>query len=334
MVLERLVEGGRRHEGRFDGRPSRVNPLDAYSGLRRSWRRLRLKEWVGWTLLHPGIYSSMIVQDAHYLASAEMYVYDRESKVLHQHAANASGGSPQLPATLYGGQCRFAKPGYGLQYTFSEPTGRHRVHIDIAATSTTPAFTGDLELDGSRASAPLSVSAALPGGNMYTNKVIYPASGVLKVGHKEIVFDPTRDAAILDEHRSLLPYRAFWLWGTFATLTAAGSIGANFAHRLQEPGTPGESCLWTPHTVEPLSDVAFTPESDDPQAPWHIASADGRLEVTFEPEGRKAVKHQLGLFAIDYFQMFGRYKGVVRAVEGNHDLFGVHGVCERFQARL
>jgi hypothetical protein len=94
-----------RHEGRFATRPTDVNPLDAYAGPRRAWRRLRLKEWVGFTLMHPDVYASMIIQDAHYLASSEIYVHDRAAGALHQRAANARGGSPGLPARFYGGHC-------------------------------------------------------------------------------------------------------------------------------------------------------------------------------------------------------------------------------------
>jgi hypothetical protein len=343
MQPDHLVEGGRRHEGRFAARPTDVNPLDAYTGPRRAWRRLRLKEWVGFTLMHPDIYCSMIIQDAHYIASSEIYAYDRAAGVLHQHAANAGGGSPQLPARLYGGHCAFSKGGHSLRYDFDQPTGSHRIAIDIAATATAPAFSGELILNGTRASAPLSVSAGLAGGAMYTNKVIYPAGGVLRVGDREVVFDPARDLAILDEHRSFLPYRTSWVWGTFATQTPAGIVGANFAHRTQQPGTQEESCLWTPSRnaaaatpgrAEPLADITFTPASDDPKAGWHIASADGRLDVTFEPEGRKDVKLQLGLFAMDYYQAFGRYRGVVRGADGTHEISGVHGVCETMKARL
>ncbi len=332
---DQLVEARRRHEGRFAARPSTVNPLDAYHWPRRAWRALRLKEWVGFTLIHPDVYSSMIIQDAHYLASSEIYAHVRAVGALHQHATNAAGGTPQLPTELYGGQCRFTKPGYRLRYVFDQVAGSHRLSIDVAATAKAPAIAGELELDGGHASAPLSVSAQLPGGALYTNKVIFPASGELRVGDVSVVFDGSRDLAILDEHRSFLPYRTFWVWGTFATQTPSGIVGANFAHRTQKPGTSEESCLWTPGGgAEPLSDVTFAPRSADPNAPVDVTSADGRLDVTFEPEGRKGVKHQLGLFAIDYFQMYGHYRGVVRGSDGAHKIFDVHGVCETFRARL
>ena len=86
--------------------------------------------------------------------------------------------------------------------------------------------------------------------------------------------------------------------------------------------------------MEPLEDVSFAPQSADPLSPWRVWSADGRLDVVFEPDGRKDVKHQLLLAAIDYFQLFGRYTGTLRSAERTHTLRGVHGVCECMLARL
>jgi hypothetical protein len=330
-----LVEGGVRRYGRFAARPTSVNPLDEYDGLSRALRRLRLKEWIGFTLIHPDWYSSLIMQDANYLASSEIYAYDRRTRVLRQHAANARGGSLALPQNLAGAGPRFTKDGYLLEYEFSADGKRHRIRLDIKATPKAPAFSGELELHGDRASWPLSVSSRLAGGKLYTHKALFPAEGVLRVGATDIVFDPTRDLAIIDEHKSFFPYRTNWLWGTFASQAGARPVGANFATRKTSPGEEEESCIWTPQACEPLADVTFTPTSGNSLSPWHIASRDGRLDVTFEPEGRKDVRHQLGLFSIDYFQLFGHYRGTLRGADGTrYPVDSVHGVCESFRARL
>jgi Protein of unknown function (DUF2804) len=334
LVTDHLVDGGVRRYGRFAERPSTVNPLDQFSGLARARRRWRLKEWVGFTLVHPDWFSSFIIQDAQYLGSSEMYAYDRGRGVLHQHEATGRGGNLGLPTDLYGGRCAFRRRGYALTYEFGKRDGRHRLRFDMAATAHAPAFVGELELDGQHASPALAVSSQLPGGAMYTTKAIFPAEGVLRVGDDEIVFDPARDIAILDEHKSFLPYRTSWLWGTFALHGDDGLVGANFAQRATAAGHEEESCIWTPTACEPLADIRFEPAASDPLAPWHIASDDGRLDVTFEPEGRKAVKHQFGVASIDYFQMFGHYRGVVRGAERTYDVEGVHGVCESMRARL
>ncbi|MEV4253426.1 DUF2804 domain-containing protein [Spirillospora sp. NPDC049652] len=326
---DRLVEDGRRRWGRLATRPAVVNPLDAASAVPRALRRLRLKEWVGWTLVHPEAWSSMIIQDAHYLASSESYVYDAATGALREYAATARGGSAGLPATLYGNRLQFGRRGLRIGYDLREEGGRHRIRIEAPASGDTPALSGDLELDGTAATAPLSVSSPLPGGAMYTHKLVFPASGELRVGNRVYRFDPDRDLAILDEHHTFLPYRTTWLWGTFAQRTPDGIVGANFARRPTVPGSEEESCLWLPGAAEPLADITFTPRSDAPLTPWHIASADGRLDVTFEPVGRKAVKHQLVAASIDYFQLYGTYTGTV----GGREVRGVHGVCESMRAR-
>lgn len=338
-----LVEDRVRHYGRFAARPSRVNPLDEFSGFPRTLRQLRLKEWIGFTLIHPDVYSSLIMQDAHYLASSEIYAYHRQRGSLYQHAANARGGALALPANL-SGHCEFRRPGYRLEYDFAaEPVQplqpaesaqprHHHVRFDIAATGKAPAFRGELTLDADHASAPLSVSSELNGGRMYTHKAIYPADGTMLVGEEKITFDGRRDLAIIDEHKSLFPYQTSWLWGTFALRRPGGEIaGANFCKRQSAPGAEEESCIWTSGACEPLSAITFEPQSAGTQATWRIRSADGRLDVAFEPEGRKQVRHQLGLFAIDYFQLFGHYRGTLN---GHIAVDGVHGVCESMRARL
>jgi len=324
-----LVVDGERRWGRFGRRPARVNPLDSPSRVPRALRRLRLKEWVGFTLLHPELSSSMILQDAHYLASAEIYV--RDSAGLVEHARTARGGSLRLAQELFGTSPSIVAPGYRIAYAWATaPAGTHRVTAAIAAAGRQPAIAVDLELDGAQASAPLSVSSPLPGGAMYTHKVVYPAAGTVRVGDRVHRFDPDRDLAVLDEHRTFLPYRTRWVWGTFAGRAAGGILGANFAERPVVPGTEEESCLWLDGDVEPLADISFTPSAYDPLRPWTVASADGRLEVTFTPEARKAVKHQLVLADIDYWQLVGTYAGTVagRTVPGHR------GVLESMRARL
>ena len=332
---DRLVVAGTRRYGRLPTRPAVVDPLAEYHGVARARRRLRLKEWVGFTLLHPEVYSSLILQDAHYLAGSEIYVYDRTATVLHQHAANARGGSLNLPHNLMDNSCAIDRPGYHIAYDFSEQTGRHHIKVEIASTGEAPAISGDLTLDATAASAPLSVSSRLPGGQMYTHKAVYPVAGTLKFGDTTVAFFPERDLAVLDEHRSLLPYRTRWVWGTFAMPTDEGPVGANFVKRPELPGQPEESCLWTPGSCEALADVSFHKRGGDVNAPWLIASADGRLDVVFTPEGRKSVKRRLGVLTIDYFQMFGRYAGTVRADDGTVTVVkDVHGVCESMDARM
>ncbi|MBO0813403.1 MAG: DUF2804 family protein [Microlunatus sp.] len=337
ISVDALVERGRRTWGRLDSRPELVNPLDVFTGVRRRFEDFRLKEWVGFTLLHPEWAASMIIQDAKYLATSEIYGFRRATGELHEHAA-AGRGSALLPVRLLdGGRCAFEADGYRLAYSFAHD--RHTITINIAESSAGPAFSGELELDATQSSPPLAVSSRLGGrlsmATMFTYKEIFPAAGELLIAGSKISFDPGRDFAIVDEHRSHLPYRTDWTWGTFAHRTSAGIVGANFAARPQPRDAEEESCLWTPDACEPLSTIIFTPLSRNRLAPVRVLSADGRLDLIFTPQGRKDARHQFVVASMDYFQQPGTYRGLALSLDGTrHQLDDVPGVLERMHARL
>lgn len=341
-MLDRLVADGIRRHGRFASRPVEVDPLDEIGRLWRPLRRLRLKEWVGFAVFHPDVWTSMIVQDAKYLATSELITFRPAGGATHHRVVGRSGAA-KLPAALFGHEAGMARPGYEVAYRFDVPGGRHRIRVDVAATAEQPAVGADLELDGASAPPPLSVSAPLPGSPslaapspsaMYTYKCVYPVSGTLRIGADEYTFDPGRDLAIVDEHRSGLPYRTRWVWGTFAAHVDAAIVGANFAHRPMVPGSEDESCLWSPTAAEALTGVDFAHDPSSPLGPWQVRSRDGRLDVTFEPVNREEVRRQLGVFAIDYFMLQGVYSGTIAVGGRTYGIEAAHGVCERMHARL
>ncbi|PZR53351.1 DUF2804 domain-containing protein [Xylanimonas oleitrophica] len=350
MNLDDVVDGqGALRFGRFPRRPATVDPLRRRSLVPSGLRRMRLKQWVGWTLVHPDWAGSMILQDAGYLASAELYVAERATGVRHEYQAGARRGTLRLPTDLFQARVPFRRGGFGLEYRFDRAGGAHKIVIDVAAHDDAPAVRGELTLDARAAAPDLAVSSRLPGGTLYTTKATYPVSGTLRVGDRDVVFDPARDAAILDEHRSALTYRTGWTWGTFAfhdTDDDGALCGANFAVRPGLPGQEEESGLWSPQACEPLSDVVFTPGGrrwtdapgalaarDDLDHPWTVRSRDGRLDVVFTPDGLKTVGLSYGVVAMDYVQIFGRYSGTLTAGGRERKVDGAPGVLEEMKAR-
>ena len=51
--------------------------------------------------------------------------------------------------------------------------------------------------------------------------------------------------------------------------------------------------------------------------------------MTFTPEGRKGVRQNFGIVAIDYVQLYGAYAGEVAGIP----VTGVHGVLEKMRMR-
>lgn len=332
---QRLVEDGVRRYGRFDARVGETNPVDAHRGLARLWREFRLKEWIGFALIHPEMSGAMIMQDVKYLASSELFVRDQATGVLVEKSARFRGASLGLPDDLlHGGRCRVSTRRYLLEYDFD--AGTVAVRIDCAADRHGPAISGALTLYMDGAAAPLSISAKITSSiDYYTFKQPFPVDGTLTVGDRTYVFERARDFAILDEHRSQFPYATRWTWGTFAVRMAGGVVGSNFVDRSELSDDDDESANWIPGGVEPLADVRFDFDSADPLSPVHVRDRDNRLAVTFTPAGRKAVKVNMVAAAIDYWQLAGTYRGTVTSSAGESFSFAdVPGVLERMKTRF
>ncbi|MDR1427429.1 MAG: DUF2804 domain-containing protein [Bifidobacteriaceae bacterium] len=326
-----VVENGQRHWGRFLRTPNCANPTQAFSGAKGAFESFRTKEWAGFTITHREFFSSMIIQDAKYLLSSEWYLYDIEHKTLAQHAANRPPGAVKLPSDLLHSRVDFAAKGYRIGYELDDR--QIALSLDLADTTTGPRVSGEILLDVAGAGPPLVVSTRLPKGSMYTNKIIFPASGAVRVGDREYTLDPAVDFAILDEHKSHLPYRTTWTWGTFALPVNGGYAGANFAIRPSLPGQEEESCIWTPDAAEPLANVEFVEVHDNSPLRWEVRSADRRLDLAFSPIGHKRVDQQLVFAAIHYSQMYGTYSGTLRGANAIWELEGVHGVLEDMAMR-
>lgn len=331
MNLDRLTADGRLQYGWMRTRPRRADPLEGARSPLTPLRRTRLKEWLGIFIAHPEWSAGFLLNDAKYLTASDFHAYHWPSDTLITHAAS---GGVRLPANLLDATASAIRPGYDIRFAFGGEGGTHRITIDVAADENGPAVRGELTLDGATAPAPLSVSERLPRGSMFTWKQAFPVSGTLRVGEQTIDYLPSRDLALVDEHRSLLPYRTDWDWGTFAFPTDDGIVGANFVSRPHRDDQRGESAVWADGGCEPLGAITFAPSGDDPLAPWTITSDDGRLDVEFTPQRRKPTLIDYKLVVMDYFMMYGSYRGVLRAGGRSHDVRDVHGTCERMHARL
>jgi len=188
-----VVDGVRQH-GHWADRPEVVNPLDGFSGPRRLWSALRLKEWVGFLVTHPELWMSMIVQDAKVLTSSEVIVYDPSTDALRHRQAVAPGRAARLPMALFGHRSGLTRRSFDVGYVFGYD-GRHRIEVDIAESASDPAIRAELDLVDLRDFRPLAVSGELFGGEMFTYKMAYGVGGWLEVGGQRFEFAPGRAAA-------------------------------------------------------------------------------------------------------------------------------------------
>ena len=337
-----IVEGGRIHIGAFRSPIRKMNfsEADIFSGpiMGRFWK-FRLKEWVGFGFTHPKWYASMIIQDAKYLASSAFYLYNRETKKYIEGGLVKPSCSVRLATSHWNDYSKISGKGYYLEFIHNLDNGRHKISMEVAAAGKSPAIMADLILDEDLTCIqPLVVSLPVePKHYMYTHKVPLAVEGAIHVGNETIEFDPSRDTANLDEHKAFYPYHTKWRWATFTNRDDKGRIiGVNLAdHMFQDQERNNENCIWIDDKLVLLGCVNFDFDPHNPNNPWKIWDNAGYVELEFFPDGRKQEKHNFLLVGMDYYQVFGCFRGRITDSDGErHPVVDYYGVTEKMDARF
>ncbi len=334
-----LVEGGGLHEGFFRTPFRRANLLDADlmgGALARPLRWLRLKEWNGVGVGHPGLFGGILHQDAKVAVSATVYLYDREADRMWEWTVLDRPRRRVLPETTWHGASRCGNADRFLSLEHDLDHGRHRVRARFPAGRGTPSVAVDLELrQDLREFQPLVFSLRIPPGHhTYTHKSPLRLDGTIDLGGRVFRFDPARDLGNLDEQKTFYPYRSHWLWGCFAGRSSAGrEVVLNLVNQMTPKDLPGEDAMWLDGRLMLLPRPAFEPAG----APGHFRVRDpqGRVRLRFTPAGSKPEFRDFGLIRMDYRQFFGRWDGEVVDEDGlTHRIDGCFGCLERMDARF
>ncbi len=331
-----LVTDGIMRLGVFSKPFRSMNLLDALilGGRSMRWfRRLRLKEWVGFGIVHPDLYCSMIIQDAKYLASSAFYAYNRHTGEFIEHSAVIWDRSVKISSNPWNDHCRLNKRGYFMEFYNHLDAGRHHIRLDISGSSYKPAIRADLTLHQDISSIqPLVVSLPLePNHYMYTHKAPLEVEGNLCIGDNQVKFDSSRDLANLDEQKAYYPYHARWQWATFTARDEQNRVIAlNIANQMfKDQSNCNENAIWIDGQLSLLSSAQFDFDPSKPEKTWSIKEKSGNVELFFTPDGGKFEKRNLGIARIDYYQMFGCFQGFLVDNDGNkHLVRDYYGVAE------
>lgn len=339
---DRLVSDGTVVSGTFRTPVRDVNIADAMAPrgtAARAFWNMRVKEWCGIGFVHPDWYLSVMIQDAKYVSSGVVYLWDRNRLKYFRHGWSAAGTAVRLAANQYDGACSAKRRGFRLEFEHRLDRGLHYVHIDVAQTRSAPAVKAELILHEDLSQiTPLVASLPVDRHHhAYTHKAPMGIEGWMTVGDARVVFDPDRDTANMDEHKAIYPYRTGWLWGSFTGRDSQGRIfGVNLAdHVFADQDFNNENCVWLGSEILLLGSVQYRMDPLRPFDVWGIGDQIGTVDLQFHPAGRFVQKANLLVAGIDYYQMFGTWRGVVRGPDGLlHDVPGLFGVAERMDTRF
>jgi len=305
--------------GRYAGRIDDLSTA-AWDGS-RGWfspRRLQRKGWMYFGAFTSRFMIGYAVADAGLMATAFVYVYDRETQKLTEHKATVPFGfpaafapSPEAHWSLRSGgkhwdarlagngwDVHFKAPGLKLAMKFRDP-GEGMTAI---ASSPGRPFHHTWKI----CAMPLQIALELDG-----TRVTEAASGTL------------------DFTLGYPPRHTDWNWASLDGVTEDGTrIGINLvAHFMNGQ----ENALWLGDRLLPLAQAVFQYDPARLLQPWRVRTADGVLDVEFTPEGERRENISVGILASRFTQPFGRFRGTLRTANGVKKIEGF-GVVEQHHA--
>ncbi|HSW13486.1 MAG TPA: DUF2804 domain-containing protein [Solimonas sp.] len=305
--------------GRYAGRIAdlRTAAWDGGNGV-FSRRRLQRKGWVYFGAFSDRYMVGYAVADAGLMATAFVYVYDRQTKKLHEQKATRPFGFPAdfepTPDALWqlrSGACHWdARPteqGWAVRFN---GTGLK------------------LEMDFRDNGAGMTAIASSPFRPFHHT---YKICGMPVRMSVEI--DGQREectaSGTLDFTLGYPPRRTDWNWASLDGVADDGTrIGVNLvAHFMNGQ----ENALWFGNELRPLAQAVFQYDPAQLLQPWRIATADGALQLEFLPEGERREDISIGLLASLFTQPFGRFSGTLK-LDGRVRKIEGFGVVEQHRA--
>jgi len=300
----------------------------------RRARRFHYKQFQYFGLVSDELLIGCAFADTAYLGMAFFYVFDTRTGELREHTWRSPlGRALTLSDSPLNGESRFRQRDVDITMGYREsPEGTRRKLLSVAI----PGLTLNAAMDEPAHYQPMSLCTRTGvNGWTYANKV----AGVDVAGelHQD---GKTLDLATLtgagghhDFSAGYMRRETFWNWACLSGRVKGRRLGLNLSCGVNETSV-NENCLWLDGRRIKVDGTAFEYDRDDLNKPWRVHSRCGQVVLTFTPLGNHRERLNLGIFASNFQQLFGRFDGEIRpAGEAPLAVQGLHGFVEEQYAK-
>jgi hypothetical protein len=303
-----------------DFRPhgSKTRPIFGAAGLKR---------WIFLGVCNEDIIFGLAVVHLGYLSNLFTYVFDRkEKKILKEFdLINPAAAGTLFSGSSVDGRVSFSAAGAKADISFSGGAAALSVKIGDAL---------EAGLSFSRAQEPLNIvtRTGLKGFN-YTNKEAgLPVEGKIRAAGKEYGLDGSKPCGNLDYTFGILKRQTFWNWASGGGKDSNGKkIGFNFSQGVNETGFT-ENAFWIDGKMVKVDTVDFIYDDLNMLSEWKMRSSDGKVNISFKPEGERAKNLNIGVIKSYYHQPFGTFTGEFSDGKEKYTLKEVYGFTEEHEA--
>lgn len=211
----------------------------------------------------------------------------------------------------------------------SEPGVRH-LRVELAGGTRV-----DARIDEASSQQPLSIcTRAGYTGWVFTRKTAARGcSGSVSWRGQQHDLQQLGALAAVDWTTGFMRRETFWNWGSLSCCLPDGRrLGFNLAAGVNETGFT-ENGIWLDDQLIKVDMVDFQFDRAEPLTPWQLRSADGQIDLRFQPVGTRQEKLNALLLASNFKQHFGQYHGELRVAGETLTLDGAWGLVEDHYAR-
>ena len=307
--------------------------LPVYDRTKVKGGPLRLKEWDYYYVGSDRFGVALTIADNSYMGLDSISFLNFEGEpweITKSPMRILTRGKTDLPQTSAEGVSAISGKGYSLLFRVEDGKRVLRAHMDNFKDGA--AIDIDVTLtDEPEESMVICTPFEKPGHFYYNQKInCMRASGTVKIGAEEYIFEPDSAFGVLDWGRGVWTYHNTWYWGSASGLVHGVDFGFNIGYGFGDTSAASENMLFFNGKAHKLSRVTFEiPMKDgkeDYLSPWKFTSDDGRFEMDFAPIIDRASCTDFKVLKSDQHQVFGRFSGTAVLDDGTslvvRDLLG------------
>ena len=302
---------------RYDRRAIKASPL-------------RIKEWDYYCILTDGFGAAFTIADNSYmgLVSASILDFTQPWEITTSVMTPFPMGKFNMPSSSAEGDAHFRNKRVNMAFTLNNRQ-RH-ISVDFAGFSGGKSLSGEISmvmpepLDTMVIATPFAQD---PLAFYYNQKInCMPASGRLRFGQDEFVFEEGKAWAVLDWGRGVWTRTNTWYWGSASGAVDGVPFGFNIGYGFGDTSAASENMVFNADKCHKLDQVVFNIPPDSFVKPWTLSSNDGRFEMDFVPIIDRYAKMNAVIISSVQHQVFGRFTGRVVLDDGRtleiRDLMG------------
>ena len=297
---------------------------------------VREKAWQYIGIYTDEVIIGMAIVDTGYLGTVFCYIYDRKSGKLWETEVQPPFGSGiQIDRNVATGLSHYDDGEDFVLMDNDIEKGRRQIQLSLEEDDVR--FDLAVELfDDFKKIQPLQANRPTSGDTFsFTHKVTGLAvDGAAQLGDTTYSFDPTKDFGVIDYTFGFPAYHTVWNWASFSGYADDGTlVGLNLVDPIQDD-VINENGMWIDGQLHQLGKANYAFDPEDTLKPWKVTTADGSVDLTFTPLGKRQQSINMLVLSSVFQQPFGTFSGTLKTQDGRvYTITNLPGVVEDHEAK-